>query len=152
MLPGLVNSSDREGESEPQPKLEKSPRKWGQHRYPGETHSLQEMKPTGPLQITLAEAMAAELIRIKRANEMEADDIDASIEFPPAPTFYPGIMRGRLAASDAERLIRLHQRNRTASLNAFLRISHDIERRQRMRSGKVIQAPNVLDVNVKGTK
>jgi hypothetical protein len=91
---------------------------------------MQEMKPTGPLQTTLAEGTAAELIRMKRANEMEADDIDASIEYPPAPPLYPGIMRPRLAAADSERLIRLHQRYRTASLNAFLRISHEFRRRQ----------------------
>jgi hypothetical protein len=109
---------------------------------------MQEMKPTGSYETVLVEAMAAELIRIKRGNQMEADDIDASIEYFPSPPLYPGITRPRLAPADAERLTRLYARYRTGSVNTFLRISRHLERRQRIALGEAVPGSAVLDANL----
>jgi hypothetical protein len=94
---------------------------------------IEELKPVTLADIAFVESMAGELIRMQRANQLEADDIDDSIKYPDPPPFYEGIVRPRLAPADAERLVRIHQRYRTTAFNSYRRMLQEYERRQRMR-------------------
>jgi hypothetical protein len=109
---------------------------------------LDEKKPVGVIEAALVDNIAAALICVDRANAMEANFIDQSIEYPTPPPLFKGLVKPRLPPQAAEILVRLHQRYGTTAFNRFLRTLHELERQQRMRKGEIVQSPAVLDVNL----
>jgi hypothetical protein len=111
---------------------------------------IEEKQPLGVIELCLVESIALDVIRIRRARQMEADYIDEWCYEPEAPLLYDGIMRPRLRTQTdvAERLVGTYQRYEQMFTTRLSKHLHELERLQRMRGGEVVAAPTAVDVNV----
>jgi hypothetical protein len=96
---------------------------------------MHDKKPQGAIETALVEKLAAEMNRLRRFNQIEADFIDQSIESPAIPPLFQGIPTPRLPVQAIDALVR-QQRYGTAAFNTFRKTLHELERLQRARLEK----------------
>jgi hypothetical protein len=110
--------------------------------------------PVGDLEIFWVRRIAFCMTRLDRAARLEANYINAEIHPPsheqdsmaritPELGFSTGV--GALSAIN---LVSGFQRYETAIENKLYRAIHELERRQRMRKGEFVPAPQSLDVSI----
>jgi hypothetical protein len=110
--------------------------------------------PVGDLEIFWVRRIAFCMTRLDRAARLEANYINAEIHPPSqeqdcmAPiTPEVGLSTG-VGALSAINLVSGFQRYETAIENKLYRAIHELERRQRMRKGEFVPAPQSVDVSI----
>jgi hypothetical protein len=108
----------------------------------------------------LVESVALEMIRLRRARRLEAEYITGELNpqttennlFGLLNEFEPTILDPGLPAAIGfeigQRLVNVFQRYESTFVTRMLRLLHELERIQRMRSGERLPAPAVMDVSV----
>jgi hypothetical protein len=110
--------------------------------------------PVGDLEIFWVRRIAFCMTRLDRAARLEANYINA--EMHPPSQEYDGIaqitpepeLSTAIGALSAINLVSGFQRYETAIENKLYRAIHELERRQRMRKGEFVPAPQSLDVSI----
>ena len=125
-------------------------------------NNLREEKiPVGTVETQLIEAIALDMVRLRRARRLEAEYITGELN---PPIQGPGLLgddtklfQGTLidpglpalmSSDSAQRLVSVFQRYESTFLFRILRLLHEFERLQRMRSGERLPAPTAVDVSV----
>ena len=109
--------------------------------------------PVGDLEIFWVRRIAFCMTRLDRAARLEANYINAEIHPPSqeqdcvAP-ITPELGPTTVGALSAINLVSGFQRYETAIENKLYRAIHELERRQRMRKGEFVPAPQSLDVSI----
>ena len=110
--------------------------------------------PVGDLEIFWVRRIAFCMTRLDRAARLEANYINAEIQ-PPSqeqddmPPITPELgLSTVVGALSAINLVSGFQRYETAIENKLYRAIHELERRQRMRKGEFVPAPQSLDVSI----
>jgi hypothetical protein len=109
----------------------------------------------------LVESVALEMIRLRRARRLEAEFITGELNPPihgpnllgdDSELFQGAMLDPGLPAAisfeSAQRLVNVFQRYESTFVTRMLRLLHELERIQRMRSGERLPAPAVMDVSV----
>ena len=117
---------------------------------------LNEIAPVGPMETFLVETIALEMVRLRRARELEARFLTAVLN---PPTRESDCLLGDLGEEiidpglpapvderSAEKLVNTFQRYESTFLARLFRTLHELERLQRMRKGESIPAPASVDV------
>ena len=110
--------------------------------------------PVGDLEIFWVRRIAFCMTRLDRAARIEANYINAEIHPPsqeqdcPAPITPELGLSTPISALSAINLVSGFQRYETAIENKLYRAIHELERRQRMRNGEYVPAPQSLDVSI----
>lgn len=119
----------------------------------------EEKAPVGMVETWLVESVALDMMRLRRARRLEAEFITGELNPPTIEDAFglpdlsesiivdPGLPAA-IGAAGGQRLVNVFQRYETTFLNRMLRLLHELERLQRMRSGERLPAPAVLDVSV----
>lgn len=114
-------------------------------------------RPLGVLEEFFVQRIAFHMIRIQRAERLEAEYITGEIHPPVTAPIMDGILEpeviepGLPAAIDALTAVKLvsgFQRYETANENKLYRAINEFERLQRRRRGEYVPAPQALDVSV----
>lgn len=120
----------------------------------------EEKAPVGMVETLLVESIALDMTRLRRARRLEAEYLTGVLNPPTTreqalDRILPGLSGstdpGLPAVVDFEtgqRLVSVFQRYETTFLNRMLRLLHELERIQRIRSGERLPAPSVVDVSV----
>jgi hypothetical protein len=110
--------------------------------------------PVGDLEIFWVRRIAFCMTRLDRAARLEANYINAEIHPPSreqdclAPTTPELGLSTTVGALSAMNLVSGFQRYETAIENKLYRAIHELERRQRMRKGEFVPAPQSLDISI----
>ena len=110
--------------------------------------------PVGDLEIFWVRRIAFCMTRLDRAARLEANYINAEIHPPSQEQDCPTPISSKLGFSTAMgalsaiNLVSGFQRYETAIENKLYRAIHELERRQRMRKGEFVPAPQSLDVSI----
>ena len=110
--------------------------------------------PVGDLEIFLVRRIAFCMTRLDRAARLEANYINAEIHPPSqeqdclAPITAEHGLSTAVGALSAINLVSGFQRYETAIENKLYRAIHELERRQRIRKGEFVPAPQSLDVSI----
>ena len=109
----------------------------------------EELRPVGLIETHWVNTIAMEMIRIPRAQKMEADFINEWSYEPEAPPLYEGIVEPRLRPQRdvIEALVRFHQRYEGHCSSNLTRAIHELERSQSRRRGEAVPVPGALDIN-----
>jgi hypothetical protein len=124
--------------------------------------NLREEKiPVGMVETLLVEAIALDLVRLRRARRLEAEYITSELNPPIHGTdpfgndmnLFQGVLLdpglpALMSSESAQRLVNVFQRYESIFLSRILRLFHELERLQRMRSGEKLPAPTAVDVSV----
>jgi hypothetical protein len=110
---------------------------------------IDEMNPVGLIEMHWVKTIAWEMIRMPRAQKMEADFINESSYEPEPPPSFEGIVATRLRPQRdvIETLVRYYQRYEATYFSNLIKALHELERLQRRRKGEAVPAPAALDVN-----
>ena len=115
---------------------------------------IRDYDPVGDLEIFSVRRIAFCMIRLDRAARIEANYIDAEIHPPSqeqdsmAPITPELGLSTPISALSAINLVSGFQRYETAIENKLYRAIHELERRQRMRKGELVPAPQSVDVSI----
>jgi hypothetical protein len=111
---------------------------------------IEEKQPLGVIEMYMVEAIALDVIRVRRARRMEANFIDEWAYDPEPPLLYDGIMEPKLRTQTdvAETLVRTYQRYEQMFSTRLIKHLHELERLQRMRRGEAVAAPTAVDLTV----
>jgi hypothetical protein len=108
--------------------------------------------PVGDLEIFWVRRIAFCITRLNRAARLEANYINAEIhppsQEPDTPITSELGFSTAIGALSAINLVSGFQRYETAIENKLYRAIHELERRQRMRKGEFVPAPQSLDVSI----
>ena len=110
--------------------------------------------PVGDLEIFWVRRIAFCMTRLDRAARLEANYINAEIHPPSqeqdcmAPIAPELGLSTTIGALSAVNLVSGFQRYETAIENKLYRAIHELERRQRMRKGEYVPAPQSVDVSI----
>ena len=110
--------------------------------------------PVGDLEIFWVRRIAFCRTRLDRAARLEANYINAEIHPPSQEQDCPTLITSELGLSTAIgalssiNLVSGFQRYETAIENKLYRAIHELERRQRMRKGEYVPAPQSVDVSI----
>ena len=110
--------------------------------------------PVGDLEIFCVRRIAFCMTRLDRAARIEANYINAEIHPPSQEQDCPPLITPELGLStpisalSAISLVSGFQRYETAIENKLYRAIHELERRQRMRKGEFVPAPQSVDVSI----
>src|ERR1700751_2258938 len=108
--------------------------------------------PVGDLEIFWVRRIAFCMTRLDRAARLEANYINAEIhppsQEPDTPITSELGLSTAIGALSAINLVSGFQRYETAIENKLYRAIHELERRQRMRKGEFVPAPQSLDVSI----
>jgi hypothetical protein len=112
---------------------------------------IDEMNPVGLIEMHWVKTIAWEMIRMPRAQKMEADFINESSYEPEPPPSFEGIVATRLRPQRdvIETLVRYYQRYEATYFSNLIKALHELERLQRRRKGEAVPAPAALDLTVK---
>jgi hypothetical protein len=115
-------------------------------------------QPEGDLEKFLIQRIAFHMIRLQRTERLEAEYITGEIHPPVKRPSYESIILGQgiidegrpaaVGALSAINLVSGFQRYETAIENKLYRAIHELERKQRMRKGEFVPAPQSLDVSI----
>jgi hypothetical protein len=121
----------------------------------------EEKAPVGTVETLLIEAIALDMVRLRRARRLDAEYITGELNPPiQGPGLFgddtklfqgtlidPGLP-ALMSSESAQRLVSVFQRYESTFLFRILRLLHEFERLQRMRSGERLPAPTAVDVSV----
>ena len=120
----------------------------------------EEKAPVGMVETLLVESVALDMVRLRRARRLEAEYITAELNPPTLeasvfglpdlsePTILDPGLPAAISSESAQRLVNVFQRYESTFVIRILRLLHELERLQRMRSGERLPAPAVVDVSV----
>jgi hypothetical protein len=115
---------------------------------------VKEIKPVSTIEMVLVESAVMEIIRLRRARRLEAEYITDVLNPPiyvpdrtPSHPIDPGLPAA-MNLESVQPLVSVFQRYEASILQRFFRISHELERLDRMRHGEQLPAPAALDVSV----
>lgn len=120
----------------------------------------EEKAPVGMLETLLVESVALDMLRLRRARRLEAEFITSEINPPIVQTdplaslgvfedttLDPGLPAA-ISSECAQRLVGVFHSYESTFVIRMLRLLHELERLQRMRTGERLPAPAVVDVSV----
>jgi hypothetical protein len=112
---------------------------------------IEEMNPVGLIEMHWVKTIAWEMIRMPRAQKMEADFINEWSYEPEPPPSFEGIVAPRLRPQRdvIETLVRYYQRYEATYFSNLIKALHELERLQRRRQGEAVPVPAALDLTVK---
>ena len=120
----------------------------------------EEKAPVGVVETLLVESVALDMMRLRRARRLEAEYITGELNPPtiqassfdlPAlsePTVLDPGLPPAIGFESGQRLVSVFQRYESTFVIRMLRLLHELERLQRMRSGERLPAPAVVDVSI----
>jgi hypothetical protein len=121
------------------------------------TNLQKEKAPVGLVETMLVKSIALDITRLGRARRLEAEYITAELNPPTYSSLLPDLCEPTvvdpgippaIGFEGGQRRVNVYQRYETTFLNRILRLLHELERLQRMRSGEQLPAPGIVDVSV----
>lgn len=110
---------------------------------------MDHLEPVGAVEEALVEKIAVTYLRMQRCAMAECEYHHAAwLPLPPGRLMGPLGTVSWLRPRPFERIARLINRYDTSLTNQFLKLLHELERRQRARKGDGVKPPTVVQVDV----